>query len=261
MQREVEAARVQHAGWTRRIDQDGLRRHPGRPGADEDRAPGGGSLFNDNCAACHGANGAGGPGFPDLIARRLAVGRRRPTRSPRPCASGSIRPVPRRGSRRCSPSATACSTGRQILDVVAYVQSLGGATEPPARGRGRRRARRRGLRRATASTCHGADAKGSHEFGAPNLTDQTWIYGGDGQSIYTSVYSGRQGQMPTWEDRLSTDRAQDPDPLRPVASEGRRMTADEPCRPRPRRPRRGRVLVIALVAGGLRRSSPRPTPT
>ena len=44
---------------------------------------------------------------------------------------------------------------------------------------------------------------GSTETGAPNLTDKFWIYGGDAQTIATTVRNGRQGHMPTWEGRLS----------------------------------------------------------
>ena len=43
---------------------------------------------------------------------------------------------------------------------------------------------------------------GKVELGGPNLTGKSWIYGGDAQSISTSVWNGRQGQMPAWESRL-----------------------------------------------------------
>src|SRR6266436_943315 len=56
---------------------------------------------------------------------------------------------------------------------------------------------------ANCVSCHGADAKGNLELGAPNLTDKLWIYGGNLETIDTSVWGGRQGHMPTWEGRLS----------------------------------------------------------
>jgi cytochrome c oxidase cbb3-type subunit 3 len=40
-------------------------------------------------------------------------------------------------------------------------------------------------------------------MGAPNLTDQFWIYGGNLETIDTTIWGGRQGHMPTWESRLS----------------------------------------------------------
>ncbi|WP_422836371.1 c-type cytochrome [Afipia carboxidovorans] len=56
---------------------------------------------------------------------------------------------------------------------------------------------------ANCAACHGENAKGSHDAGAPDLTDAFWIYGGDAQSITDTIWGGRQGHMPTWEGRLS----------------------------------------------------------
>ena len=42
--------------------------------------------------------------------------------------------------------------------------------------------------------CHGSDAGGSKGF--PNLTDGDWLYGGDPQSIKTTILQGRAGVMP-----------------------------------------------------------------
>jgi cytochrome c oxidase cbb3-type subunit 3 len=53
------------------------------------------------------------------------------------------------------------------------------------------------------ASCHGEAGQGNTDFGAPDLTDQFWIYGGDLQSIFTSVWGGRQGHMPSWDARLS----------------------------------------------------------
>jgi cytochrome c oxidase cbb3-type subunit 3 len=57
------------------------------------------------------------------------------------------------------------------------------------------------------ASCHGDDRKGKLVQGAPDLTDSSWIYGGDPQSILDSIWLGRKGHMPAWEGRLSaTDR-------------------------------------------------------
>ena len=56
---------------------------------------------------------------------------------------------------------------------------------------------------ASCASCHGRDGKGNVEVGGPDLTDRNWIYGGDAQSIVASVWSGRQGLMPSWEGRLT----------------------------------------------------------
>ena len=52
-------------------------------------------------------------------------------------------------------------------------------------------------------TCHGEDATGLREMGAPNLTDDVWLYGGDADALFHTVHDGRQGWMPSWEDRMS----------------------------------------------------------
>lgn len=46
------------------------------------------------------------------------------------------------------------------------------------------------------AACHGAAALGNQAVGAPNLTDADWLYGGDSESILTSILDGRGGVMP-----------------------------------------------------------------
>jgi cytochrome c oxidase cbb3-type subunit III len=55
---------------------------------------------------------------------------------------------------------------------------------------------------ANCASCHGADGKGMREFGAPNLTDGIWLYGGDKASLTTTVNKARYGVMPRWDNRL-----------------------------------------------------------
>jgi cytochrome c oxidase cbb3-type subunit III len=44
------------------------------------------------------------------------------------------------------------------------------------------------------SQCHGSDAGGAKGF--PNLRDKDWLYGGDPQTIETTILHGRNGVMP-----------------------------------------------------------------
>ena len=48
------------------------------------------------------------------------------------------------------------------------------------------------------AACHGADAKGGRPFGAPNLTDAIWLYGGDREALMATVTNARYGVMPAW---------------------------------------------------------------
>jgi cytochrome c oxidase cbb3-type subunit 3 len=48
------------------------------------------------------------------------------------------------------------------------------------------------------AACHGSAGRGNPLVGAPNLTDNDWLYGGDGQALITSLQAGRAGVMPAW---------------------------------------------------------------
>jgi cytochrome c oxidase cbb3-type subunit 3 len=55
--------------------------------------------------------------------------------------------------------------------------------------------------------CHGAEGKGNPMLGAPNLTDDIWLYGSDPAAIAESVRAGRNGVMPAQEPLIGVDRA------------------------------------------------------
>ncbi|MBS0355311.1 MAG: cytochrome-c oxidase, cbb3-type subunit III [Proteobacteria bacterium] len=55
--------------------------------------------------------------------------------------------------------------------------------------------------------CHGADAKGAKGF--PNLTDNDWLYGGEPETIKTTILEGRQGMMPPFGPALGADGVKD----------------------------------------------------
>ena len=52
--------------------------------------------------------------------------------------------------------------------------------------------------------CHGDDGKGNKDLGAPNLTDQIWLYGSDEATVIETIASSRAGVMPAWSGRLDT---------------------------------------------------------
>ena len=155
------------------------------------------SAFGDNCATCHGAGGGGNVGFPNLnddiwlwggtlddIRQTIKVGVR--TANP----ETRLSEMPAFGRDGILDAA-------QIADLSEYVLSLSGkSTDAEA------------VTRATqvfadnCAACHGADGKGMREFGAPNLTDADWLYGGDKDTIVATITNARYGVMPTWEARL-----------------------------------------------------------
>jgi cytochrome c oxidase cbb3-type subunit 3 len=48
------------------------------------------------------------------------------------------------------------------------------------------------------AACHQRSAKGNVVLGAPDLSDNDWLYGGSGNDIITSIHDGRSGVMPPW---------------------------------------------------------------
>lgn len=75
------------------------------------------------------------------------------------------------------------------------------AADPEARAMGQR------LFLTYCAQCHGSDARGAKGF--PNLADNDWLYGGDPETIKTSILDGRQGVMPPMGAVLGSDGVED----------------------------------------------------
>jgi cytochrome c oxidase cbb3-type subunit 3 len=89
-------------------------------------------------------------------------------------------------------------TPSQIVSVANYVRSL---SSLPAR-EGYNAAEGARIFAENCVTCHGENARGNQEVGAPNLTDKIWLYGSDEAAIIETITNGRGGVMPAWEGRL-----------------------------------------------------------
>jgi cytochrome c oxidase cbb3-type subunit 3 len=201
----LKEAAADRSTWMNRIEQASFADIQADPRLMEFVRQTGRPLFGDNCASCHGRDAKGGKGFPGLataswlwggtpeaIAETIRVGinsAHPKTRTSQMMAFGRDSVLPR----------------GDIEKVVDYVLTLSGPAAPDATPE--RIAAGKAVFAANCVACHGDDGTGKTDVGGPNLTDRLWIYGGDWQSIYTTVWGGRQGHMPTWEARLSaTDR-------------------------------------------------------
>lgn len=159
-------------------------------------------LFGDNCAACHGIDGKGRANYPDLtdddwlwggdievIAQTVRVGVNAEN-------SGSrLSEMPRFGVDEMLP--------REDIDkAAAYIFSLSNPDYSTASNITTIDAGRE-IFLSNCASCHGEDAGGKQDVGAPNLTDDRWLYGGDLETIITTIHGGRRGHMPTWDERLT----------------------------------------------------------
>lgn len=155
------------------------------------------TLYGQNCQACHGAGGIGGPGFPRLndtiwlwggaaedISTTLRVG----INSDHPDTHFAQMPAFGRD---------ALLTRAEITVLTGYLQTLSNGVVPDDPSEGAV------LFQGNCAACHGEDGRGIEGIGAPNLTDSDWIYGGDATSLRQSLIAGRQGQMPSWQSRLT----------------------------------------------------------
>lgn len=199
--RQVQDAAAERASWTARIANASFAEIAADPTLMRDVRETGRTLFGDNCAVCHGTDGKGGPGFPNLAAGSWLWGGQ-------PEAIAETIRVGINGTSKQTRVAQMMAFGHdgilnreQVLNVLAYVRSLSGQTL--AESEQARVPAGREVFAANCVACHGEDGKGRHDLGAPDLTDNNWIYGGDRQSVFDSVFYGRQGHMPSWEGRLS----------------------------------------------------------
>jgi cytochrome c oxidase cbb3-type subunit 3 len=156
------------------------------------------TLFVDNCAVCHGVSATGGPGFPNLTSKSWLWGGELEAIEETIKVGINSTNDDTRVSQMMAFGRDGVLAPEQISNVVTYVRSLSGAEGDAAKIDAGKE-----VFAANCVACHGDNAKGSHDVGAPDLTDHFWIYGGDVNSVYTSVYSGRQGHMPHWGARLS----------------------------------------------------------
>ena len=138
-------------------------------------------LFVNYCTTCHGADARGVPGIPNLRDEDWLYGGD-PKTIKTSILNGRTGAMPPWGA-VLGPDGTA--------SVAEYVLQLSGrsANESMAES-GKVKFQQ------FCVACHGADGKGNPALGAPNLTDNIWLYGGSKQAIMESIDKGRSGRMP-----------------------------------------------------------------
>jgi cytochrome c oxidase cbb3-type subunit III len=150
-------------------------------------------AFADNCAPCHGAGGAGSlddnkwlwGGTLEQIAQTITHG---------------IRAGDDAGHQGSMPAFGRDNLLKpdQISIVADYVRSLSGLPTTP----GADLAAGAKVFADNCAACHGPQGKGNREVGAPNLTDNIWLYAPDKKTIMEGVTNGRGGVMPAWAGKL-----------------------------------------------------------
>lgn len=149
------------------------------------------NLFANNCAMCHGSDGRGGSGFPNLTDSDWLWGG----------TADMIRTSINEG-RVGAMAPWAEVLGEQgVDDAVAYVMSLSGRQAPQGNV-----AAGEAQFKMYCVACHGENGQGNPAVGGPNLTDNVWLHGGSVASIRNTVANGRQNAMPAQGERLGDIR-------------------------------------------------------
>ena len=140
------------------------------------------AIFSNTCATCHGSSAQGATGYPNLTDNIWHWGG-----SPE-----QILETVMNGRQAAMPSWEGALGGPQgVAEVAVYLQSLRGEKVDTALANAGKN-----KFETICVSCHGPDAKGNPAMGAPNLTDDYWLYGDSTTAIETSIAKGRNGQMP-----------------------------------------------------------------
>ncbi|MGA7479711.1 MAG: cytochrome-c oxidase, cbb3-type subunit III [Azonexus sp.] len=152
--------------------------------ADKQAMETGKRLYLTYCMQCHGADGRGAKGFPNLTDGDWLYGGE-PEQIKQTIAEGRMGVMP----------AHAQLGADTIKDLANYVRSLSGLPNDSVRAAKGKEA----FTSAGCVGCHGMDAKGMQAIGAPNLTDKVWLYGSSEATITETIANGRQNKMPAWK--------------------------------------------------------------
>jgi cytochrome c oxidase cbb3-type subunit 3 len=149
------------------------------------------NLFLNNCATCHGSDGGGAPGFPNLADKDWLWGGDADTVLTT-ISDGRMGVMP--------PWGEALGT-RGVEDMLSYVLGLQGRKLAAGdAGAGKQKFDQ------LCASCHGVDARGNPTLGAPNLTDAIWLHGGSLAAVRDTIEKGRMGTMPPHATRLGGTR-------------------------------------------------------
>jgi len=145
----------------------------------------GDDLFEQNCAACHGYEGQGQANlFPNLMDEIWQWG-------------GTPENIEQsiRFGRTAVMAGWATVLGQVgVTNVANYVQVIGTTEAQGHPGQTQFN--------QVCAACHTPAGTGNILLGAPNLTDDDWLYGSDIDTIRTTIIGGRNGQMPAFNDTL-----------------------------------------------------------
>lgn len=155
------------------------------------------AIFNNNCATCHGSSAQGAIGFPNLRDDIWHWGGT-PDDILTSVLDGREGVMPPWGT-----VLTGMGGDSAVISVVSYVRSL----SDPERGKDYLAVQGKRLYDGVCVACHGIEGKGNQALGAPDLSDDYWLYGDSTAQLTESIVNGRHGVMPAWRGMLGETRS------------------------------------------------------
>ena len=153
----------------------------------------GASLYASYCTTCHGSDARGATGYPNLTDNDWQWGS---------SEAQIVTTITNGRSAVMTPWAQVLGSDEAVDNMVRYVQSLSGIVEADD-----------GLAGAETqfktfcAACHMPTGTGNPMLGAPNLTDDVWLYGSSDAVIRETIEKGRNGMMPAHGELLGDNRS------------------------------------------------------
>ena len=150
-------------------------------------------IFINNCSVCHGTDARGSFGFPNLADNDWLYGGE----------SENIKTSISSGRQGQMPAWGAVIGDTGVRQTALYVRNLSGletgaSEEELSAGQQ--------IYNQTCSVCHNADGSGNTLLGAPDLTNNIWLYGASQTQVEYTIRNGRNGIMPHWNDILGPEK-------------------------------------------------------
>lgn len=158
----------------------------------------GASTFKIRCATCHGSGAQGSSGFPNLNDNSWLWGGR-PEEILQTITHG-VRDTTDQDTRSSQMPAFGHDNilkPEEISAVANYVRQISKQSADDVLASAGAT-----IFASNCAACHGEKGEGKKEFGAPQLNDAIWLYGGDLHAIIAQVNNPHQGMMPAWGNRL-----------------------------------------------------------
>jgi cytochrome c oxidase cbb3-type subunit 3 len=160
--------------------------------ADPDANALGASLYASYCTTCHGSDARGAPGYPNLTDDDWQWGG---------TEKDIYTSIYNGRMAVMTPWAQVLGSDEAVDNMVSYVRSLSGLEEA-----GEAAASAKTQFTTFCAACHMPDGTGNPILGAPNLTDDIWLYGSAPETIREAIEKGRNGQMPAQGEFLGENR-------------------------------------------------------